>query len=275
MVTLLVDNGSLRAASYLNLRKLAVALGVRVGEAVLPTSLLHSSKIDPVELGGQPALTWERAVRAHLERGHRHFYVVPFFIGPSGAMVDYLPERLAKLRQRCGPIQMELAPFLYDPTQNDLLDLLADQVQATIQAQGLECPPVVLCDHGSPKPAVTEVRNTLATQLAGRLGKAVRAVAPASMERRDGPEYAFNEPLLEHQLDLPGFDQGDVVVAMLFLNPGRHAGPEGDVASICRAAEARHSGLRCHQTPLLGQHPGMIDLLQARFEAGRSAPHPL
>ena len=33
-------------------------------------------------------------------------------------------------------------------------------------------------------------------------------------------------------------DEGEVVVALQFLSPGRHAGPGGDVAEICTEAEA-------------------------------------
>ena len=40
------------------------------------------------------------------------------------------------------------------------------------------------------------------------------------------------------------------MVALQFLSPGRHAGPGGDVATICEAAEAKASkeGRRLHTT---------------------------
>jgi sirohydrochlorin ferrochelatase len=75
------------------------------------------------------------------------------------------------------------------------------------------------------------------------------------MESPDGPEFDFNRPLLAEALLAPGFDSGDVVIAPLFLSPGRHAGPGGDLARIAREAEARSAGLRCHFTGLVGTHP--------------------
>ena len=37
------------------------------------------------------------------------------------------------------------------------------------------------------------------------------------MERRDGPDFDFNEPLLESALGTPPLEDGDVKVAMAFL----------------------------------------------------------
>ena len=48
----------------------------------------------------------------------------------------------------------------------------------------------------------------------------------------EGEEHAHNHPLLADQLRTEGWNQGDLVVAPLFLSPGRHAGPDGDVAEI-------------------------------------------
>ncbi|MDP7497218.1 MAG: hypothetical protein QGI77_12325, partial [Roseibacillus sp.] len=56
---LLVDNGSFRAESTLSLRRTAEALGVRICAEVHPVSLLHSIRVDPVELGGVPAQVFE------------------------------------------------------------------------------------------------------------------------------------------------------------------------------------------------------------------------
>ena len=46
---------------------------------------------------------------------------------------------------------------------------------------------------------VSQVRD----QLAGLLGASARFVVAASMERREGSEYDFNEPLLENVFDFP------------------------------------------------------------------------
>jgi sirohydrochlorin ferrochelatase len=112
------------------------------------------------------------------------------------------------------------------------------------------------------------VREHLARQLRTRLGPTVRGVLAASMERRPESEYDFNEPLLERAFDRPGFDAGPVIVAMLFLSPGRHAGPDGDIARICADAQQRHPGLRIVMTDLVGRHPGLIPILVDRVRAG-------
>jgi len=87
------------------------------------------------------------------------------------------------------------------------------------------------------------------------------------MERRPGAAYAFNEPLLENLLAQPGWRESAVIVGQLFLLPGRHAGPAGDVAEICARAEAGAPGLRTRRTALLGEHPQLIDVLADRYRA--------
>jgi sirohydrochlorin ferrochelatase len=266
----LVDNGSLRAESVLNLRRIARELSAVSGATVLPASLLHSSKVPAEQLEGEPAVNLERRLRLALEAGERAFTVIPFFFGPTAAITAYLPERLAFRREKHGDFRIRRTPFLADGAGADrLASILVDRVLEAIGQRGLVRPRVALVDHGSPLPAVTAVRDRMAVKLARALGDEVAEVAGCSMERREGEAYAFNEPLLARLLDRPGWDRGDVVVAMLFLSPGRHAGPGGDVAGICAAAEARHAGLRTHMTGLVGDHPGIIPLLLSRLELER------
>ncbi len=275
MKYLLVDNGTLAAASYLNLRRLARAVSERVGETIEAVSLLHSSKIDPAELGGESGLTWERYTKAALQEGERSFSIIPFFIGPTRALMNYMPERLARLRAEYGVFSVCRAPFLFNGDAEmdaGLARISADNIRSCIGSKGLERPPVVLVDHGSPVATVAYVRNYIAGQVSLLLGTEVARVGAASMERRDGAQYDFNEPLLEARLHQAGYNQGDVVVGPLFLSPGRHAGDGGDVARICAQAERDQAGLRCHRAELLGTHPAMVDLLVERFRALESAP---
>lgn len=268
---LLVDNGSLRAESVLNLRRVARELGKATGLEILPSSLLHSSKVPAGELEGEAAVNLERRIRLLVEAGERAFTVIPFFFGPTAALTSYLPERLAYRRSRHGPFAVWRAPFLElgNGRSEDLLGILAERVAEVVAREGLVRPRVVLVDHGSPLPEVTAVRDRVAEGLRGRLGGSVAAVAAASMERREGEAYAFNEPLLETLLESQDWQAGAVVVSMLFLSPGRHAGPGGDIDRICRVAEARHPGLRTYMTGLVGDHPGIIPLLQRRLAMER------
>jgi sirohydrochlorin ferrochelatase len=274
----LVDNGSLRAESVLNLRRVARELSAVTGMEILPASVLHSSKVPAEKLEGEEAVNLERRIRLSLESGEdREFTILPFFFGPTGAITDYLPERLAYRRQKHGDFTVWQAPFLGDQARDlkghkgrkpagDLVEILAERVRETIREQQLIRPRVALVDHGSPKREVTALRDGMSVALREQLGDAVVEVAASSMERRDGKEYDFNEPLLERLLDQPGWDSGDVVVSMMFLSPGRHAGPGGDVDSICKAAEARHAGLRTYMTGLVGDHADIVPLLKRRLE---------
>jgi hypothetical protein len=100
-------------------------------------------------------------------------------------------------------------------------------------------------------------------------------LAAASMESPEGPEFHVSRPLLADVLGGPGFDEGDVLIAPLFLLPGRHAGPRGDLARIACAAEARSPGLRCHFTGLVGSHRIATEFLAgALSQALAAAAHP-
>jgi sirohydrochlorin ferrochelatase len=262
-LTLLMDNGSLEPAATLGLRRLAAQLGERLGTRVEPVSLLHSSAVPAEKLGGTPAEILEPALERRLAAGQNDFLIVPLFFGPSGALTDYLPKRLAHVRGKHPALNVRAAAPLFAPGDDRLARILAAQVRTLGSVS--RC--VALVDHGSPAKAVTDVRNELACQLAGQLGPDY-TVAPASMERREGAEYDFCEPLLEKLLRSPGWNAGEVIVAMQFLLPGRHAGPDGDVAEICRAAEAASgNALRTTMTGLVAEHPLLVDILADRWRA--------
>lgn len=264
-LTLLMDNGSLEPAATLGLRGLAAKLAERIGARVEPISLLHSSGVPAEKIGGTAAEILEPALERRLAAGHREFLVVPLFFGPSGALTDYLPKRLAHLRMKHPALNVTIAAPLFAADDHRLARILADHVRA----MGTAPRRVALVDHGSPARAVTDVRNELACQLTGQLGPEF-TVAACSMERREGAVYDFCEPLLAGLLRRPGWNAGDVTVAMQFLLPGRHAGPEGDVAEICRGAEGASNGaLRTTMTALVGEHPLLIDILVDRWWAAR------
>lgn len=266
----LVDNGSLRPEAWLGLARIAASLSERFGQLVQPASVLHSDRLSPETVGGLTPRTLEQAIHQHCLEGARRFAVIPFFFGPTRALTRFIPERLERLRQSFPSLRVWRAQFLFPGHACDdlrLTHILAQRVRQTLQERNLDQPPVVLVDHGSPEPAVTCVRNYLAGQLSILLRSEVACVGPASMERRPGEIYAFNEPLLSSRLRQPGFNQGDVIVALQFLLPGRHAGPDGDIARICHAAQSACPGLRLHLTGLCGDHPEMLDLLLARARA--------
>jgi sirohydrochlorin ferrochelatase len=271
---LLVDNGSLAPAATFCLRDISVRLGAALQQPVAPVSLLHSQTIPREQLDGIPAEILEPALERRANEGTNNFLLVPFFLGPSRALSEYLPARVHRLKATHPQLHVQMAPPLVDlsgPPDERIASILEERVRSAM-SRGSTSPRVILVDHGSPTRDVADVRNHLARQLRTRLGRAVQQVTAASMERRPGPEYAFNEPLLEHALDQTASVPGTVIVALLFLAPGKHAGPDGDIARICQAAGSRYPQLHILITEPLGSHPGLISILSDHVQAGLARP---
>jgi sirohydrochlorin ferrochelatase len=252
---LLVDNGSYEPAATLGLRDLAKIVSILTKQEVRPVSTMHSTKIDPALLGGQPAVIFEGAVQQAKADGIDELVVLPLFIGPSRAITEYLPKVFADARP--GAMKLTIRQPLFGDDGFELTGMLADNLRETGWTKGSGT--VLLCDHGSPIPEVTACRNALAASLRNELGLKPEELIACSMERREGAEYDFNEPLLEHALQQA---KGDAVILMLFLLPGRHAGPDGDVATI--AKEHAPAGLRWKLSPLLGTHHALPSLIELR-----------
>jgi len=270
----LVDNGSLRAEATLSLRRVADRLTSRLGRLVSPVSLLHSSKVPPDSIGGYPAETFIPAVRRRLHGGQRRFLALPFFFGPSRALTEYIPDKVAALRTQdpaWADLEVEVARPLVDlesqPDDDRIARALVDRIELTITRQGFRRPGVILVDHGSPIEPVTAVRNQVGKQLRRLLGERCHPFSVASMERREGPQYDFNEPLLETVLRRADYVGGEVIVAPLFLSAGRHAGEGGDIAQICLAAEKESPALTVARTETLADHPLIEDILTERAKA--------
>jgi sirohydrochlorin ferrochelatase len=270
--TFLVDNGSLEPAATLSLRWIASALGERTGVQVEAASMRHSNRIPPEEIGGVPAETLEDALAARAAAGVTRVTVVPLFFGPSGALTSYLPEVVRRFPQ----VEVRVCAALHRKGDARLAQIIATNILGVaIQLGSAPAPrPVALVDHGSPARELTAVRDSLAREVGRMLGEGFK-IGPCSMERREGAEYDFNEPLLERLLAKSPWNSGDVIVAMQFLQPGRHAGPGGDVATICRAAETASPGLRTHMTALVGESPLLVEILADRLAAvGRVSDPP-
>jgi sirohydrochlorin ferrochelatase len=265
---LLVDNGSSRPDSTLNLRRIAARLAERVGEPIRPVSLLHADRVAPERLDGQPAEILAPTLRRLVGEGVRHLRLLPLFFGPSRALTRFVPELVAEVAAELGPFRLAIAPELcpLPAGEQRLVEILADNLAAAVTRASIEPRRVVLVDHGSPIPEVTAVRRWLAHGLAARLGPAVR-LEEAVMERRPGPEYDFNGPLLEDVLARLAEEdhQTPILLSMLFLSAGRHAGPNGDIAQIRDRIAERFPTLSIQVAPLVGEHPGLIEILASRL----------
>jgi len=265
-IVFLIDNGSLRPQATLWLRCLAEALSLRLGLPVEAVSLLHSHKIAAEKLNGVPATIVKRRLRECIEAGQRNFICLPLFLGPSLAISDYLPQVVEKLRVEQPDLSVVVAPVLagadLDAPDPRLAQILADQVRALRPSADAR---VALVDHGTPIAEVNQVRDAVARQLAQELELPV--VQPCSMERREGEAYAFNDPLLENLGKLEDFSGGRLILAMFFLLPGRHAGEGGDVAEICNGLVAENAFEQVQTTALLGEHSGLLDILEDRLRS--------
>ena len=262
----LLDNGSLEPAAHRSLRAAAAALTARTGLVVEAVSWKHSDRI--------------AAGRARRRAGldPRCPGCAPGSARASGSSSSCPSSsaRRGRSARRCGrtsrPLRAESGGFAFAfteglaPAEETLAEIVAARVRETAAAGGLSRPAVIVVDHGGPARASAALRDAVAAAVRARLGDEAAGVAAASMESPPGPDYAFNEPLLAQQLGAPGF-QGDIVIAPLFLGPGRHAGAGGDLAEIARAAEAQTPGLRCHFTDLVGSHPLAIAALGRNLRA--------
>jgi sirohydrochlorin ferrochelatase len=275
---LLVDNGSRRADATLALRRLGEQLAARLARPVDPVSLLHSSAVPAQALGGRPAETLEPYLMHQVASGIQQFLAVPLLFGRSRALTSLIPQTVERVSQSLDrPIRLEVAAELCplpqgEPRLASILDRAIRDAIEQLEPRPGERPNVILVDHGSPIPEVTEARRWLGARL-GVLAQGDYLVQEAAMERRPGPEYAFNGDLLEEALDAIAArrPQAQVVVAMQFIGPGRHAGEGGDVAEICQAARDRHPGVRIQISRLVGEDESLVDILADRAEEALAA----
>ncbi len=262
---LLMDNGSLRPEAVHALRAAASGLSQRLGRTVLPVSLSHVDRIDTGRLGGEPAHTVDQAITARLASGDRDFLILPLFFGPSRALTDTLPRRLDALRDDWPDLRWRLAELVYPLPGGEprLAELMVEHLRLAALQAGLSAPPVCLVDHGSPSPRVAEARHHLARAMERMLGQ---PVAEAAMERRPGAQYDFNGPQLEDWLERQAAaGQSELLLALMFFLPGRHAGAGGDIEAIMERVMQRHPGLRIAATPLVGEHPLLLEILLDRL----------
>lgn len=264
---LLCDNGSVSPGAIRAMRDLAKALGQKLNLSVRAVGLLHSDRVDAELLDGESGAVLLSELGRFLDAGESRFALLPFFLGPSSGITDWLPRQLEKLVTAWPDLQVKLGACLYREDDDRLALVLAERVRSMIAEENLHRPIVAMVDHGAPAEEVNETREKVGRRLGVLLKDEVADVTTCSMERRPGPEYDFNEPLLENLLlDQRACPSSQVVVAQFFLSPGRHAGPDGDVAKICREAEQARTDLRTYRTNPMGDHPLVLELLAERFQ---------
>jgi hypothetical protein len=260
----LVDNGSLRAESVLYMRDIARDLSNVSGKMVEPAGIMHSHKVDPLKLNGIPGLSMDAFFQSKEANEVECMNFIPMFLGPSLAITDWLKVKADEWIAAKTGREYKIADCLFQDGDERIANALYDQIIKYLSEHNQTNPYIILVDHGTPLREVNYVREEIGTQLAKKLQGTISGFSTASMERRDGHEYAFNDPLLEKLLmEIHSHGQKNVVLAQLFLAPGRHAGPEGDIEKICLPFE--NDGLKIHKIPTLGNHPYILEILAERL----------
>eukprot|EP00440_Ansanella_granifera_P017391 gb/GFBE01018889.1/.p1 GENE.gb/GFBE01018889.1/~~gb/GFBE01018889.1/.p1 ORF type:complete len:209 (+),score=38.22 gb/GFBE01018889.1/:1-627(+) len=196
---------------------------------------------------------------------------------------EFMPKQVETVRAEPGPRMpvMSIAPtlicgcpFLCPGAKSDdrVARILLERIKEAMKKHGLSSPAILVVDHGSPTAAVARCRDQVTSQLSALIAADAqdslrpRAVVGCCMERRDGPEYDFNGRLLEQVLEEQSvFQQGDVIVALMFLQPGRHAGPNGDVAQIINKATEGGCKANVVMTEVIGAHDLLVEVLTERL----------
>ncbi|KAG3206519.1 hypothetical protein PC128_g779 [Phytophthora cactorum] len=286
-LVVLVNIGSLRAEPYLDLRQIGFRLSRALGQPVVPCSFRFSNRVDPQELNGLEAKTFEMVLTEHLAaRGDRarEVIVLPLFFGKSSTLTEFLPKTInqvwAAVSAPSAPLSVRVGGCLVDQENakdTRVAQILLERIQEVVDFETVkEDVTVLVVDHGTPNRDVHESREFVAQELRGLLKthQHVKRIATACMERREGAEYDFNDPLLAVALDHYSVDKGIVVCAKMFFSNGRHAGEKGDIEEIIKDVRARHPSVDVRVTEALGTHELLSEILQDRYRAALSKQTP-
>lgn len=268
-VYLVIDNGSKKPEATLRLREVAAKLSAVAGKEVHAVSLQHADAIEPHQLNNIPANTFYSFLQQQLKQGNSEFVVLPLFFGMSRALTSFIPEQAALLEAEFGAFSLKLADVIFPLPEGEerLAKILHDNILARTNTEKIENQKIVLVDHGSPVPQITEVRKQVAIQLRAMFDNDV-VVDEAVMERRAGAQYDFNGDLLEDYLkEQAEKGNNNIVIAMLFFLPGRHAGECGDIQDICDNVASDYLELQTRITPLISEHELLISVLHDRLLA--------
>jgi len=245
---------------------------------------------------------------------HVSLVVVPLFFGQSKTVTDFIPSALAALSAEYPKrVSITMANSLMgsnigkgksivvpDSCVGD--DALVAKAVGVKILKGLNSKnqhpfsnttKVVIMDHGSPSKCVTESRELLASQvnamlkldkdyenLDGNDCQSLLNVFTACMERRDGPKYDFNGDVLSTKITkladrFPDIEH--IVVGLMFLSGGRHAGKDGDIDTMVRAIEEVHPSISVYVTEPLSGSPLLLSQIiknyaYAVWSTGTNAP---
>ena len=270
-IVLLVDNGSIRADATKQLRILAKKLSVAAKIKVQPVSLRHADKISAELLDGEVAQVFLSFMDEYLLQGERKFIILPLFFAEGRAVTELISNQLLSFQALYTNFTFQVADVVYPLPNGEplLVDMIYDLILKKAEGSPLSKKNIVLVDHGSPQPRVTEVRKHLAKLVQKKLST-TGALAEAVMERRKGDEYLFNGELLQDWLTRKAqAGEKSVIVCLLFFLAGRHAGKGGDIDEICRKVEDEYPKFKIAVCPLIAEHKELVSILLARLQVAQ------
>ena len=266
-ICLLVDNGSLRPEAIFSLRRVAQKLSIETEFEVLPVGLLHSNKIKPSDLEGIKAETVGTFLTSPRGKKEKSLLILPLFLGPSRGITEWLVSRLEEWKREQTDRSYQVLDCLHIDGDHRLAQALAGEINNLIDREHLSTPRVAMVDHGTPIAEVNRVREQVGANLRKIQNYTESEFSTCSMERREGDQYSFNEPLLEGLLLKWGQEGSrDVVVALFFLLSGRHAGEGGDLAKICENASSLFPQMKIYQTNPMAEHDIVFSILKEKLE---------
>ena len=98
-ICLLVDNGTLRPEPILMLRSMAKRLELETSFEVISMGLLHSNKVNQELLNGIAGQTIDTFLRSDRGQNITDLLILPFFLGPSRGINDWLVDKLTKWKK--------------------------------------------------------------------------------------------------------------------------------------------------------------------------------
>ena len=266
-VILLTDNGSTQANATLQLRDLANKLSVQTGYTIHPVSLRHANQIPAESLNGTAAQIFTEFMKQQLVDGNKEFILLPVFFGQGKALTSYIPDEVTTLKNQFGDFNITIADVIYPLPEGESLlsEIIHEHIKDTAEKENLSLKNIVLVDHGSPTPQVTDVRKHLVQSVEDKFSTNYK-LEQAVMERREGSQYDFNGDLLENWLTQK-IQSGEtsVIVILLFFLAGRHAGKNGDIVEICSSVMKEHPELKITISPLISEHPKFLSILESRL----------
>jgi sirohydrochlorin ferrochelatase len=266
-ICLLVDNGSLRPEAIFSLRRVAQKLSIETEFEVLPVGLLHSNKIKPSDLDDIKTETVGTFLTSPRGKKEKSLLILPLFLGPSRGITEWLVSRLEEWRREEVGRSYQVLDCLHIDGDHRLAQALVGEINNLIDREHLSTPRVAMVDHGTPIAEVNRVREQVGADLRKIQNYTESEFSTCSMERREGDQYSFNEPLLEGLLLKWGQEGSrEVVVALFFLLSGRHAGEGGDLAKICENASSLFPQMKIYQTNPLAEHDIVFSILKEKLE---------